>query len=272
MHSPLLPQHRIVTTNVLEWPKRFKRVEAHRRDPYCNPPMADAVSELVSWLDVGEIGFAELALGTQSDPAAVLRFVWRGRQLACGCDAFSFQSGNVMALRTPISILSMLSREPRNSLLDVLLARMSDDSSRAIPALRVPSRVVVDTADLVLHHLGDSLAEACVRIARGERTGAAKTSAAPCPVSWKCAKGIVEVLAETFSGRPQVVALAQAALEMENWIGEVRSTFSVSGCHLVLRTTRQSLQGVSARKWMSAHSMWHERRPDIDRWLKEEAI
>jgi hypothetical protein len=269
MKSENLQAGRLRLCREFEWPARFRRVPAHKRRNVGCPRMDQAIEEIVSSLDFAQIGFAELSLGKASDPGAVLRFEWRGRRLVTASDVFVRQSANVHSLRASINVLTTLALDGQADILRTLLGRMADQSDRSLSNLIIRPEEAFDLAETEWAALSDALLEAAVSISRGERSGALQTGVFDILVTWSTANRLVRLVVETPPGSPQGLTLAQAGLELEEWIASVKVSQVLDSSRWIFRTSKHNLECAAAKQWMSLHTTLRERRPELLRWLLE---
>jgi hypothetical protein len=272
MKSELMPEERLKVAPDFEWPARFRRVPWQKRRNVGCGHMDQAVEEVVSWLDLAEVGFAELSLAEGNDPGAFLRFEWRGRRLVAACDTFSKQAANVHAIRAPINVLTTLASQGHWEMLKTVLNRMADSSERPLPSFEVAAEEALDCAGTELDSLSDAILEAAVRITRGERTGALRASVFEIPVVWGIAGRMLSIKIETPPSRPQGLALALAMLEFEPWTTSVELCTTYESNRWILKLSPKDLKSPLAKEWLYLHTLLRARRPELLQWLREDLV
>lgn len=270
MKNDLLPMERLKLAPDFEWPTKYRRVPPQKRRNVGCGFMDEALAEVVGWLDLADIGFAELSVAKGDDPGAVLRFEWRGKRLVTASDAFTSQAANVHSLRAAINVLTSLATDGHSEMLTTLLVRLADPSDRSLPMVEVTSEEALDSASVELDFLSDALLEAAVRIARGERSGALKTSVCETLVVWSTAGKMLRIRIETPPARPQGLALAQVGLEFEPWTASVEVTPTLESNRWILRISAKDLESPAAKEWLSHHTASRDRRPELIDWLRED--
>jgi hypothetical protein len=260
---------RLAVTDQLDWPSRFKRVPFQARRGVGCPSMEDALSELLTWLDLLNVGYAELGVGRGGDSGAVIRFEWRGKRLVAAADGFVTLPANVHSLRAPLNALTILSSDGQQQILNSLLTKMADADGRPLPNVKALPADILDLAELELSTMSDSLVEASVRITRGEFSGAIQLDMPSALITWSTRKGSIKAVISSKPSRPQSLALAKASLELEPWLTSVSVLQTLEVSRWTLLIDLKELKGVSSRDWMSTHTVLRERKPELVRWLRE---